>query len=71
VYITKDVLHLVLEYCPHDLEKVIRDKTIFLKTQHIKTYLFMLLNGISHCHKNFILHRGFFLLFILFYFIFI
>lgn len=51
------VLHLVIEFCSYDLEKVIRDKSILLQAQHTKKYMEMLLNGIEWCHSHFILHR--------------
>lgn len=58
VFFSGGVLHLVLEFCPHDLEKVIRDKTIVLKTSDVKCYMGMMLRGIECCHKHFVLHRG-------------
>ncbi len=57
-FFSSGVLHLVLEFCPFDLEKVIRDKTILLKSGDIKCYMQMMLKGIECCHKNFVLHRG-------------
>eukprot|EP01032_Pedospumella_encystans_P023077 gene23077-26133_t len=57
VFISDGVLHLVLEFCPYDLEKLIRDKTIFLQTPHVKSYMQMMLRGIECCHKNYVLHR--------------
>lgn len=56
-FLSDDVLCLVLEFCPFSLESVIYDKTIFLKTEHKKCYLKMLLEGVKHCHENFVLHR--------------
>jgi cyclin-dependent kinase 7 len=52
------VLHLVLEFCTFDLEKVIRDKSILLRPPQIKKYALMLLEGIHWCHSHFVLHRG-------------
>jgi serine/threonine protein kinase len=60
VFFSGNVLHLVLEYCPHDLERIIRDKTIVLTPAAIKCYMSMILKGIEVCHKHFVLHRGFF-----------
>lgn len=57
VFLTNDVLCLVLEFCPHNLEDIIRDKNILLRTQHQKCYLRMLLQGIDSCHSHFVLHR--------------
>lgn len=58
VFISDGVLHLVLEFCPYDLERLIRDKTIFLQSTHVKSYMQMMLRGIECCHKNYVLHRG-------------
>jgi serine/threonine protein kinase len=58
VYLLGGVLHLVLEFCPYDLRKVIYDKSIFLRTKHIKCYMTQILKAIQHCHAHFILHRG-------------
>ena len=52
------VLHLVMEFCTFDLEKVIRDKSILLRPPQIKKYAIMLLEGIHWCHSHFVLHRG-------------
>ena len=57
VYIIDENVHLVLEYCPYDLEKLIRDKRIFLKSHHVKSLLTQLLGSIAQCHSNYILHR--------------
>ena len=56
-FLSAEVLHLVLEYCPYNLEMVIYDKTKVLRTIHQKCYLQMLLKGIADCHDRFILHR--------------
>ena len=56
-FLSGDVLCLVLEFCPYDLEAVIYDKSIFLRTVHQKCYLQMLLRGVAECHDRFILHR--------------
>lgn len=58
VFISGGVLHMVMEFCPFDLSHIIQDKTIFLRSFHTKRYLDMILRGIDHLHKNFILHRG-------------
>lgn len=49
---------MVMEFCPYDLLQIIQDKTIFLRSFHCKCYLKMILQGIDHLHKNYILHRG-------------
>jgi cyclin-dependent kinase 7 len=58
VFISDGVLHLVMEYCPYDLERVIRDKSIMLQAHHVKSYMQMLLRGIECCHSHYVLHRG-------------
>ena len=50
-------LHLVFEYMHTDLEKVIRDTSIFLSPSDIVAYMQMILRGVEFCHKNFIVHR--------------
>eukprot|EP01038_Epipyxis_sp_PR26KG_P013244 gene13244-17750_t len=57
VFVNGNIIHLVLEFCPYDLEKIICDKNIFLRPMHIKRYLQMILCGVEHCHKHFVLHR--------------
>eukprot|EP01039_Chlorochromonas_danica_P003863 gene3864-4220_t len=57
VFISGGVLHMVMEFCPFDLLQVIQDKTIYLRSNHSKCYLKMILLGIEHLHKNYILHR--------------
>jgi len=57
VFLTGDSLHMVLEYCPFDLKDLIYDKKIFLQIGHFKSCLQMILQGVHHCHKNFVLHR--------------
>lgn len=61
-----DVFHsssnvsLVLEYMTGDLEAIIRARATSGKTlsaADCKAYMRMLLEGIAHCHSNFIMHR--------------
>lgn len=58
VYISEGILHLVLEFCPYDLERVIRDRDIILRTHHVKSYVQMMLLGLKFLHEHSILHRG-------------
>lgn len=51
------ILHLVLEYAPYDLRRVIYEKNLILRPQHIKSYMKMFLLGMEYLHKNFVLHR--------------
>ena len=57
VYVVDGNVHLVLEFCAYDLEKIIRDKTILLQTSQIKLYMKMLLESINQCHRSYIIHR--------------
>lgn len=47
---------MVMEFCPSDLEKVIKSE-VTLTDADIRSYLEMTLKGIEHCHNHFILHR--------------
>jgi hypothetical protein len=40
-----------------DLENIIKDSSIILKSSDIKSYMKMLLEGVKYCHENWILHR--------------
>lgn len=50
-------LNLVLEFLPSDLEVVIKDKALVFAPADVKAWLLMLLRGVHHCHRNFVLHR--------------
>jgi cell cycle related kinase len=47
----------VLEYMLSDLSEVIRNVNKPLTNSQIKSYMRMLLNGVSFCHENRIMHR--------------
>ncbi len=47
----------VIEYMLSDLSEVIRNVNQPLTTSQIKSYMRMLLNGVSFCHENRIMHR--------------
>ncbi|ORE09826.1 Pkinase-domain-containing protein [Rhizopus microsporus var. microsporus] len=57
VYSYKTNLNLVLEYLESDLEQVIKDKSILFMPADIKSWMLMILRGLDHCHRHFILHR--------------
>ncbi|KAI7892982.1 kinase-like domain-containing protein [Mucor mucedo] len=57
VFSHKTNLNLVLEYLDSDLEQVIKDKSILFMPADIKSWLLMMLRGLDHCHRHFILHR--------------
>lgn len=46
-----------MEYCPTDLEKVIRNTSIFISPSDTKCYFKQILSGMEFCHSHFILHR--------------
>ena len=48
---------LVFEFMLSDLSRVIADKTNPLTEAQIKSYMLMLLKGVSFCHANSIMHR--------------
>lgn len=53
-------INLVLEYMVGDLEQLLRGLMALkrpLAPQDIKAYMRMLLQGMEHCHKNWIVHR--------------
>eukprot|EP01103_Thecamoeba_quadrilineata_P019317 TRINITY_DN7769_c0_g1_i1.p1 TRINITY_DN7769_c0_g1~~TRINITY_DN7769_c0_g1_i1.p1 ORF type:complete len:360 (+),score=60.95 TRINITY_DN7769_c0_g1_i1:62-1081(+) len=50
-------IYLVFDFMVTDLEQIIKDKNILLSPADIKSYMKMMLLGIEHCHKNWILHR--------------
>ncbi|KAI7867739.1 kinase-like domain-containing protein [Spinellus fusiger] len=57
VFSHKTNLNLVLEYLDSDLEQVIKDKSILFMPADIKSWMLMILRGLDHCHRHFILHR--------------
>lgn len=50
-------IHLVFDFMETDLEIVTKDRDVVLTAADIKSYMQMLLAGVEHCHKNWILHR--------------
>ena len=56
-YISERTLFLVMEFCPSDLEKVIRDKSVFLSPADVKSYARMMLEAVAFCHSRAVLHR--------------
>jgi len=57
IYPSKNSLNLVLEFLDSDLEILIKDKSIIFQPADVKSWFLMLMRGLHHCHKNFILHR--------------
>lgn len=48
---------LVFEFMPSGLLEMVRDVQNCLTESQIKTYIIMLLKGVSYLHKNSIMHR--------------
>lgn len=57
VFVMDDCVHLVFEYVETDLEKLIRDKTLFLNEGVVKSLMYMVTAGVKACHDRFVLHR--------------
>jgi cyclin-dependent kinase 7 len=57
VFAHKQNIHLVFEFMPFDLEKIIRDQSLVLSPAHIKCIMKMLFQGLDYMHSNFVLHR--------------
>lgn len=57
VFISDDTVNLVFEFLPANLDDVLKCKEIVLSTADIKSYMQMLLRGVEHCHKSWVLHR--------------
>ncbi|KAG1442315.1 hypothetical protein G6F56_011114 [Rhizopus delemar] len=57
VYSQRTNLNLVLEFLDSDLEQMIKDKSILFMPADIKSWMMMMLRGLDHCHRHFILHR--------------
>jgi len=59
VFIHKTNIHLVFDFLPIDLEKLIKEKKSvpLLSTGDIKTMMIMMLSGVEYLHKHWVLHR--------------
>lgn len=57
VYTSSTNLHLILEYLPTNLEMIIKNREIIIKSADIKSWLKMLVEGVTFCHDRRILHR--------------
>lgn len=53
----QDTVCLVFEYMDSGLWELLHDKKIQLSVSHMKTYVQMLLKGVSYLHGKFIMHR--------------
>lgn len=52
-----DCVHLVFEFVETDLEKLIKDRSLFLDEGVVKSLMHMVTSGVKACHDRFILHR--------------
>lgn len=57
VIVADGCIYMVFEYLDMDLKKLMDRKKSLLVPKLVKSYLFQLLEAISYCHTNRILHR--------------
>ena len=57
VFVHKQNVYIAYEFMDYDLEIVIKDPTIHLSPESVKSYMKMLIHGIEHLHSRWILHR--------------
>ncbi|EJW01940.1 CMGC/CDK/CDK7 protein kinase [Edhazardia aedis USNM 41457] len=57
VFIHKGDIHMVLEYCPLNLETIIKDNSRTIMPKDIKNWMLQILKGLYEMHKRFIVHR--------------
>jgi len=57
VFYVQKTIFLVLDYMETDLAKLIQNKAVMLKEEHIKNIMLQILNGLAYLHSNFIMHR--------------
>lgn len=50
-------VHLVFEFCPYDLERVVKESGRVLSSGEIASYTYMLLSGLEALHAAWVLHR--------------
>lgn len=48
---------LVFEFMPSGLWEILRDAESPLSVPQVKTYMIMLLKGVTYLHEHFIMHR--------------
>lgn len=47
----------MLEFLDTDLEAIIYDKSLLFQPGDIKSWMYMTMRGLDHCHRNWVLHR--------------
>lgn len=57
IFVHKDFIHLVLEYCEFDLEMILKNKSLVILPSDIKRWIYMLIRGLLECHNKFFIHR--------------
>jgi serine/threonine protein kinase len=57
VFVLDDCVHLVFEFVETDLEKLIKDRSLFLNEGVVKSLMHMVTSGVKACHDRFVLHR--------------
>lgn len=57
VFVLDDCVHLVFEFVETDLEKLIKDRSLFLNEGVVKSLMYMVTSGVKACHDRFVLHR--------------
>eukprot|EP00866_Antonospora_locustae_P001129 jgi/Antlo1/1129/831 len=50
-------INIVLEYIPHTLEDVLKQKNLVIMPADIKAWLIMILKGLQEVHSKFLMHR--------------
>lgn len=56
MFVKSNDINMVLEFCPIDLQAVIKSH-LPLQAEDIKSYMIMTLRGVEACHKAWVLHR--------------
>ena len=54
---TRDDLYLVMEYCDHDLELLVRKYNYPFNESQVKSIVYQLSSALSHLHSSSIIHR--------------
>ena len=49
--------YLVFDYMDHDLMGVLESGLVSLDEDHIKLFMYQLMDGLNYCHKKNFLHR--------------
>ena len=55
--IFKGAFYLVFDYMDHDLMGVLESGMVTLEEDHIKLFMYQLMDGLNYCHQKNFLHR--------------